>query len=455
MKRPAPSFFARARAALARMYYTVSSGGRSTYSGGSNWLNVVREPFGGAWQQGVTIGSMYDVTAFSAVFACVTGIANDIAKMCVKVMRFDETDMIGVEVRNHAISKLLRKPNNYQTRMQFFTAWILSKLLWGNAYILKVMGRNKMITALYVLDPRLVTVLVTEGGEVYYQLKKDPLSEVQTEGVVVPSEFIIHDRMNCLFHPLVGISPIYACGMSATMGSKIQNNSTKFFANMSRPSGMLSTTQTIDDVTANRMKADWESNFGGENIGRLAVLGDGLKYEEMTIPAQDAQLIEQLQWTVEDVARAFHYPKYKLGGDLPPNGGVSALNQAYYNDCLQPIIEEAELCMDAGLGFAEGLYTEFDLSALLRMDAATRMEANGKAVKDGWMKPDEARRAEDLPPVPGGDTPYLQQQNYSLAALSKRDAKEDPFEKGDSKAQDERFARALIDRLAQASSEVH
>jgi phage portal protein BeeE len=32
-----------------------------------------------------------------------------------------------------------------------------------------------------------------------------------------------------------------------------------------------------------------------------------------------------------------------------------------------------------------------------------------------------------MKPVDGGDTPYLQQQNYSLSALNKRDALEDPF----------------------------
>ncbi len=35
-----------------------------------------------------------------------------------------------------------------------------------------------------------------------------------------------------------------------------------------------------------------------------------------------------------------------------------------------------------------------------------------------------------LPPVAGGDSPMLQQQNFSLAALAKRDAKEDPFTPG-------------------------
>jgi hypothetical protein len=61
------------------------------------------------------------------------------------------------------------------------------------------------------------------------------------------------------------------------------------------------------------------------------------------------------------------------------------------------------------------------------MDTATLYESNNKAVGGGWMEPDEARFRANLRPVPGGNTPYLQQQNYSLAALAKRDAGPDPF----------------------------
>jgi phage portal protein BeeE len=55
------------------------------------------------------------------------------------------------------------------------------------------------------------------------------------------------------------------------------------------------------------------------------------------------------------------------------------------------------------------------------------MEMLDKGIKAGLLSPDEGRRDLDLPPVPGGNTPYLQQQNYSLAALAKRDAQENPF----------------------------
>ena len=147
----------------------------------------------------------------------------------------------------------------------------------------------------------------------------------------------------------------------------------------------------------------------------------------MTIPAGEAQLIEQLKWTVEDVARCFHVPLFKLGGPEPVRVSVESLNQTYYSDCLQTLIESAEACLDEGLSLPGGYYTEFDLEGLMRMDTATRYDTKSKAIQGGWMSPNEARAGENMQPVTGGESPYLQQQNYSLAALAKRDAKADPF----------------------------
>jgi phage portal protein BeeE len=61
------------------------------------------------------------------------------------------------------------------------------------------------------------------------------------------------------------------------------------------------------------------------------------------------------------------------------------------------------------------------------MDTASLYKANNDAVGGGWMSPNEARFRANLPEVTGGESPMIQQQNYSLAALAKRDAQEDPF----------------------------
>src|SRR5690606_10607762 len=155
---------------------------------------------------------------------------------------------------------------------------------------------------------------------------------------------IIHDRYNCLFHPLVGVSPIYACGLAATQGLRIQNNSTNFFGNGSRPGGILVAPDKIDNDDAQRLKDHWDNNYTGANAGKVAVIGGGMKYEPLTTTAVDAQLIEQLGWTAEVVCSTFHVPPYKVGvGEMPKYDNIQALNVQYYSQCLQVLIESIEL----------------------------------------------------------------------------------------------------------------
>ncbi len=395
-------------------------------------LGYVKESFAGAWQSGITIGGPSEVLSFSAVFACVTGIASDIGKLCIELKQKSDSKFgaIGVLVVDTSpYWAVLRNPNHYQTCIQFLTQWIVSKLLYGNTYILKERDGNGIVVALYILDAQKVRPAVSTNGDVYYQLAADYLSGV-TESVTVPAREIIHDVAVALWHPLVGVSPLYACALSATQGNKIQKNSTHFFQNMSRPSGMLLAPGKIEEQDAIRIKAAWEENFGGGNIGRLAVLGSGMTYQATAIPAQTAQLIEQLKWTTEDCARAFRYPMFKITGAIPTGSTVEALNLMYLTDCLHPLIESIESCLDDGLGLTNSrplYYTEFDLTGLLRMDATAQAAVLAEYVKGAIMAPNEARAKVDLAPVNGGDSPYLQQQNFSLEALAKRDALPNPF----------------------------
>jgi HK97 family phage portal protein len=400
------------------------------------WRNVVgyiREAFGGAWQSGIVIDrTPATLLAFSAVYACVTGIASDIAKMRIKLNRnvngiWEEIDYTHGNDGLTPVLALLRRPNGYQNRIQFITCWILSKLLYGNAYVLKQRDSSGVVVALYVLYPRWVWPLVASDGSVYYSLNQDYLSEV-SEGKTIPASEIIHDRMPELWHPLVGVSPLYACAMSVTMGNKIQANSTAHAGNASRPGGIVTVPGEISDETATRLKSAWETNYGGMNSGRVAILGDGMKFDAVHETAEQSQLVDQLKWTVSDVARAFHYPEFKLGGDLPRYAGsVDALITSYYTDCLQTLIESLEICLDEGLGLPNGICTEVDTDALMRMDTAALFKSNTEGVTGGWLAPNEARQRTNLPPVAGGASPMIQQQNYSLAALAKRDAKADPF----------------------------
>jgi phage portal protein BeeE len=109
-------------------------------------------------------------------------------------------------------------------------------------------------------------------------------------------------------------------------------------------------------------------------------------------------------------------------GGMPNYNNIEALNQQYYSQCLQVLIEALELCLKEGLEIADPLYVESDLDGLLRMDAATKMDSTTKAVKGGVYTPNEGRQKHNKPPLPGGDTVFLQEQDHSLEWLSRRDA---------------------------------
>jgi phage portal protein BeeE len=123
-------------------------------------------------------------------------------------------------------------------------------------------------------------------------------------------------------------------------------------------------------------------------------------------------------------------PLYKIGaGPMPTSNNVAALNQQYHSDCLQAPIEALELALGEGLGLPPNMAVEFNLEGLLRMDQPTQFEMLTKAVGGSLMTPNEARGKANLPKAAGGDAIYQQQQYYSLAALAKRDASDDPFGK--------------------------
>jgi HK97 family phage portal protein len=398
---------------------------RSMTRGG--WWPIVREPYTGAWQQNQEITAETSLT-YSAVFACVTLIASDIAKLGLRLVQVDDNG-IWTETTSPAFSPVLKRPNRYQNRIEFIIQWVISYLTHGNTYVLKERDNRGVIVALYVLDPTKVMPMVATSGEVFYELKRNDLAGLPSDqNVVVPAREIIHDKMVPLYHPLVGVTPIYACGVAALQGLAIQNGATAFFKNGSQPSGILTTPQDLTDEQALDLKTRWMEGYTGDNAGKVALLSHGLTYEQMAVNAADAQLIEQLQWSATTVCSAFHIQPYMISiGDPPPYANIEPLTIQYYSQCLQEKIERLELCLDEGLELPKPYGTEFNLDDLMRMDSATKNQAAATAISSGGMTINEARKKYfDLAPVLGGETPYMQQQYWPLSQLATRTIPEIP-----------------------------
>jgi HK97 family phage portal protein len=390
------------------------------------WWPILKESFAGAWQRNM-YAAVEDCATHPTFWSCITLIAGDIAK-CEPMLVEEQPDGTCQPVEVPVYSSVLRRPNFYQNRIQFVMSWVLSKLLRGNAYALKARDARNAIADLYLLDPTRVRPMVTPNGDIYYALQQDVLSGITQESLLVPASEIIHDPMYPLYHPLCGLSPIYACGATTSQGLTIINNATRFFRRGSQLSGMVVAPGAISQVSAKRLEEYWNANYAGEqNIGKVAVLGDGMKFETPKIMSNtDAQLIEQLKWDDEKICAAFHVPPFKVGvGPLPSYNNVDALDQIYYSSCLQVLFESLELCLSEGLELKSGYEVEFDISALDRMDSIQRMDFATKGVQGGIFKPNEARKRFNLPPIDGGDQVYLQKQNWPLDLLGS-DSKTEP-----------------------------
>jgi len=383
-------------------------------------MPIVREPDTGAWQKNDEL-ALDSALSNPTVFRCVSLIASDIGKLAIRLVQVDSNG-IWSETTSPAFSPVLRSPNRYQSPAQFFESWMFSKLLYGNTYVLKDRDGRDVVTSLYVLDPCKVKPLVAPDGAVYYELQASELAGIPSGPLIVPAKELIHDRWNCAFHPLVGLSPLYACGGAARQGLAMQLASTDFFSGGGRPSGMLMPpqgVQSLDQSTIDRISQTW-NNLGSN---RTAILGDFLKYEPVSSSASDAQWIEQMGWTAKTIAGAFGVPISMVdSSQQPPYANNEASTLQYHSQCLQTHLTAIESSLDRGLELPFPYGTEFDLDDLIWLDNATRTKSAHDAISAGAMSPNEARRKYfGLKPVTGGDSPFLQSQYYSLESLAARD----------------------------------
>lgn len=392
----------------------------------SGWRTIF-ESFTGAWQRNAELKRGEKLT-YPTLYACLFRISSDIGKLPFLLKHLDGGIWRAVE--SPAYSPVLRKPNHYQTAAQFREHWMLMKLVHGNAYILKRRDNRGVVTALYVLDSSRVLPMVSDAGHVFYQLYTDALNtlpaDYPAEHLVVPASEIIHDRCQTLFHPLIGIPPVAAASWPAAKNFKVLRTADQFFANGAQVSGILTAPENLKDEQAKRLAEEWK-RFSREDAGKIAVIGADMKFVPFAMKGVDAQVVEHLRYSDEQICQPFGVPPFKIGiGTLPTGMGVDGVNQLYYGDALQSHMEMMEGLLWAGLGMKPEYKVDLDLGPLLRMDVGKQAEVETKLVREKVKTPDESRSVFNLPPTPGGDTLWGQHQDYPLGVLASRSDVGDP-----------------------------
>ena len=354
------------------------------------------------WQLGQAAPSNVEALSSSAVYAAVSVISQEIARLPVKHYR-KLSEGGRVEVQDSRVARILRRPNPTQTRSDFFLNFVMGLLLEGNAYAVADRDAVGRILAIHGKNPTGVAPQVDpETGAVFYRVGDE----------TYPARDVLHARLFCPSDPLVGVSPITACGMSMAHGQSISRNSLAFWQNQSRPAGVLSTDRPLSVEAARRLRDQWESASSGDRMGKTAVLDSGLNWQPLGISPQDAQIVEQFNLQVDDIARVFRVPlSYLARLEGATWSNVESQRRAFYSSCLAFYIEHIEGSLNRFFLLPADQEIEFDVErAMQRSEFDRRMTAAANAIRGGIYSPNEIRDMEGLPPVEGGDEVFLQAQ---------------------------------------------
>lgn len=395
----------------------------------ANWLVSRAAPPNQAWstdaslwmQSGMDVAGPGRKATSAPVEAAISLVSNDIGTLALRYMQ-ENSDGTVTEVLNSPISRVLKKPNEYQSKTDFIVQVLRSVFLYGNAYIFIDRDSRGQPRALYPLRDGKVTPSILPDGSVFYGVQLTELERGEralTEPMLVPASDIIHHRVLTTAHPLLGVSPLYSLGATATLNSAIAENMSRFHANSSRPGGILSIPGGLKQEARERLRQEFSKAFNGDQAGKTMVLDFDTKFEQMAYTAQESSVKELLQYTVEEVCRALRIPRHLMMLEGGAQVSVESGMRTYHSSCLRPLIEALENRFDDAFELhGTGRYIEFKIDDLFRAETDRRVESLTKGVQGGLFTVNEARRMEHLPPVDGGDAAFLQRQMTPVNLLS-------------------------------------
>lgn len=366
----------------------------------------------------------------SVVYSCISVYARTIAQLPGYHRRMN-SDAGADTVTTSALSRILLKPNAYQTQSHFLGNMVAALLAEGNGYALCLRNDRQEISTLHQLPSEKVKAYYAPPsadnrflGEVFYSVGGNPLLHWQEDpAFAVGSRWMVPQRD--ILHvcgpsdpddPMKGTSPLIAGAVPIAVSSGGAMHFARFFQNASRPSGVLSTDATLTTQQVADLRRLWIEQTTGANIGGVPILTTGLKWSQMAINSTEMQVAESMKQSTADIARLFGVPLALIGemGAATFNN-TEQLIMMWLRQGLGYYINHIELAYDQVFGIERTVeYTELDVDFLLRPDFKTRIEGYARGVQGGIYAPNEARAKEGLKKVKGGDEPRVQQQQVPL-----------------------------------------
>ena len=279
-----------------------------------------------------------------------------------------------------------------------FHDWIAqimrSLLLAGNAWglVTSRVGAGLRPSQIELIAPHRVTVQVATDGAVTYRL----------DGREIDRDDLWHLRAYPWPGSLLGLSPIAHCAQSVGVGLAAEKFGAQFFGDGATPSGVLATDQRLSCDQAEELSAIWHAYFSNRTGRRkIAVLGDGLKFQPVSVAPEESQFLDTQKFTVAQICRVYGVPPEMIAaeaGNSLTYANVEMRSLDFLTYAINPWLVRLETAL-TGL-VPRGQYCKFNAGGLLRTDLKSRYQSYEIGLRAGFLTVDEVRELEDREPLP-------------------------------------------------------
>jgi HK97 family phage portal protein len=355
----------------------------------------------------------------TVVLACVRVLATSVAGLPLHLYR-RQADGGKSIAREHPLYRVLHmSPNGWQTSFEFREQLMLHLCLHGNAYVEIRAGSAGFASELLPLHPSRMKVERIENGRLRYKYREETGGEtVYTQDQIMHVRWLSDDGVN-------GMVPVELARDAIGLARACEIHGASFFGNGARPGVVLTSENMIDAETARSLRDNWERvHRGSDRAFKTAVLTGGLKPVELGGNNQESQFLETRRFAVEEICRIYGCPPH-LVGDLTRSSFSNIEQQSldYLQNTLLGWLRRFESAFARDLLTDPNVFAEFDVRGLLRGDAAARASYYQTLWNLGVASINEIRGWENLDPVTGGDTRFIQ---LNMTTLERAVADPDP-----------------------------
>ena len=385
------------------------------YYSGSNYTYLF-----GPTTSGKTVNE-FTAMQTTAVYSCVRILAEAVASLPLHVYRYKEN---GKErVYNHHLYHILHNEPNTEMSSFVFRETLMSHLLiWGNAYAQIIRDGAGRVVALYPLLPNKMTVSRDKNGEIYYiyTITSDENPNFKDYGSVVLRKQDVLHIPGLGFDGLVGYSPIAMAKNAVGMTIATEEYGASFFANGANPGGVLEHPGVLKDPK--KVRDSWNEVYRGTaNAHKIAVLEEGMKYQQIGIPPEEAQFLETRKFQINEIARLYRIPPHMVG-DLEKSSFSNIEQQSleFVKYTLDPWVIRWEQAMQRSLLLPkekQEFFIRLNVDGLLRGDYQSRMNGYSVARQNGWLSANDIREMEDMNPIPDEEGGSLYLINGNMTKL--------------------------------------